>query len=516
MMIKNKHCLDGIKFKFRERDFIVFLILLVISGLLEFFRATNTGISLSNHSFFEMYLWNMGNAVNFIFIQIIIYLLVVSRLIIYGYDDLFFFIHKKSKIEIWIINVISLVVITVLCSICFAIVALLLSLNSGIVNKDVSAFILNNFSGFRMLEYIDIVKVTFGLMLNSLGLFLCLSLLYYILLYCTGKKNVAMIGVFLLLILDYVCYLGKMENIGRWMFFGNFLPCYSENKLNIEFNALYWIGLVIILGILALWVTKNIDVIRSRKSVKIWILYTKNTLHYYSKKSIIFFTLVGVIYFLIANKYIGYSKNGLGETLALYFAGSNRLDVRLLLWILIELIITLYVTNFIYQNNEYNSCVRILLFKNKSNYLLYLVSMIAFGTTFIGINVICTVGIFLKIFNEHLNLNQRIVIYSTNDFGFFLLNYILGLIIYCLWVCVINIKIKNLTQSYLFVLVFQLVSIATYNIFGGVLKYLPILHGCTYLYSQGLTWKFALIYQIVELVILLFICTRKMEKNLIF
>lgn len=515
-MIKNKHCLDGIKYKFREKYFAIFLILLVMSGLLEYFRATNAGISLVEHSFFEMYLWNMGNAVNFIFIQTIIYLIVVSRFIIYGYDDMFFLIHKKSKIEIWGLNAITLVVITILCSVCFVIVALLLSLNNGMASTDVSAFILNNFSSFRMLEHIDIVKVTFGLMLNSLGLFLCLSLLYYIFLYCTGKKNVAMIGVFLLLVLDYVCYLGKIEKIGKWMFFGNFLPGYSENKLNIEFNALYWIGLVVCLGILTFGVAKNTDVIRSKKYVKIWMIYIKNTLLDYSKKSIMFFTLIGVAYFMIANKYMGYSKNGLGETLALYFAGSNRLDARLLLWILVELIITLYVTNFIYQNNEYNSCVRILLFKSKRNYLFYLVGMIVSGTTFIGINVICTVGICLNIFKEHLNLNHQLAIYSTNDFGFFLLNYILGLIIYCLWVCVINTKIKNLTQSYLFVLVFQLISIATYNIFGGVLKYLPVLHGCTYLYSQVLTWKFALIYQSIEIAILLFIGTRKMQKSLIF
>lgn len=515
-MIKNKHYLDGIKFKFREKYFTVFLILLVLGGLLEYFRAANAGISLSNHSFFEMYLWNMGNAVNFIFIQTIIYLLVVSRFVIYGYEDIFFLMHKKSKIEIWVLNVITLVVLTILCTICFAIVALLLSSNKGIANTDVSAFIIDNFGSLRMLEHIDIVKVTICLMLNSVGLFLSLSLLYYILLYCTGKKNAAMIGVILLLVLDYVCYLGRIRKIGKWMFLGNFLPCYSENKLNIEFNAFYWIASVFILGILAFWVTKNADIIRTKKCVKIWMRYMKNTLLYYSKKSIVFFTLIGVVYFLMANKYIGYSKNGLGETLALYFAGSNRLDARLLLWILVELIITLYVTNFIYQNNEYNSCVRILLFKSKRNYLLYQVGMISFGTTLIGINVIGAVGICLKIFKGCLNLNHRLVIYSTSDFGFFLLNYILSLIIYCLWVYVINTKIKNLTQSYLLVLVFQLVSITTYSIFGGIFKFLPVLHGCTYLYSQVLTWKFALIYQSIEIVILLFIGTRKMKKSLIF
>ena len=114
-MIKNKHCLDGIKYKFREKYLGIFLILLVMSGLLEYFRAANAGISLVEHSFFEMYLWNMGNAVNFIFIQTIIYLIVVSRFIIYGYDDMFFLIHKKSKIEIWVLNAITLVVITILC-----------------------------------------------------------------------------------------------------------------------------------------------------------------------------------------------------------------------------------------------------------------------------------------------------------------------------------------------------------------------------------------------------------------
>lgn len=128
-MKTSKLHLEGIRYKHRERDFVIILLSFIISGLIEYDRAVFMDLSVQEHSFFDIYIWNMGDPINLIFIQSILYILIISRFIIFGKEDVHFIIHKKSKRDIFVVNVTSILFITGACVAGFVFVAFFLSLN---------------------------------------------------------------------------------------------------------------------------------------------------------------------------------------------------------------------------------------------------------------------------------------------------------------------------------------------------------------------------------------------------
>lgn len=509
-MIRSKLCFEGIRYKWRERDLIFIGIGFVVCGLLGYYRAVSSGYALKRLTFFELYIWNMGNPVNLVFIQTSLFCLTASKYMIFGEEDLHFILHKKSKSELCAVNVCSMLWSTVACAAGFGISVLLMSLNRGMFHTGNQSFLQNSFGEGLTHDTADAAGIFAGLFFNTVAYFLCLSFILCICACCTGKRSRAILCTFTLVILDYILYLCKVESIEKYSFLAHTLPVYNE-KSNLAFQGWYWTGAGGLLCLLLFVITGKTDIVKTKRRLPGWMHAVKNVICFQFWRKFLFFSLIGIVYDCLACPHIGYSERGFAETLALFFAGSDRLDVRFLMWVFLELAVTLYITNFVYRNHRYYAHIRVLQLKSKENYIKFLAGRMAAGTVLLTLLLICCAGIFVWMARGSLEAG-RFALYSSEECGFYLLNYMLSLLIFSLLVCVFHLYIRNFSQSYLLALVLQLINLTLYHLFGGIVKYMPFIHGCFYLYSPGFTWEFALIYQAAELTLLMAVYWNKMKK----
>lgn len=510
-MKKNKFYFNGIRYKQEQRLSVAILLSFVTSGLIEYYRAVSLGLCIQKKTFFDVYIWNMGDPINLIFMQTILYILIISKFIVFGTEDIFFIIHKKNKREVAVENLISVIFITVVFSICCILVAFFLAFNKDMFSTGISELLQRHFTE---IQNISSLKIVVGLFLNTSMYFLCLGLLYNICLYCSRKKSISYIVLFGVVVLDYAVYLCKIDaNI--YTFISNTLLIYNENRINVSFHMLYWIIISGVLILLSFLITIKNDVI-STKQKCVYLQNIKKIIYYEFLKKSIFFILIGVIYFCLSWRYLGYSERGFGETLALFFAGSNRLDVRFLLWFFLELVVTLYVTNIVYRNQRYNVYIRAIRFKSKKGYIRHLMNITILGTFFVVLIIFFCVILLLTLLQNHIETNSRFHLYANRGYAFFLANYVLSLIVFNLFVCTINLFINNISHSYFIILLVQVINITIYNLFGGITKYLPMIHGCTYLLSMEFTWLFGLIYQVIEIILIIVFFHVKMKKKSIW
>lgn len=494
-MQKNRRLCSGFYYNLKERDFYLFCTVIVVDAFLTFIRAIGTEINFKQHSFFDLYHWNMGEAVNIVFIHTIAFLILASKVFIYGKDDIFFILHQNSKKNIWMINIFSAFLITL-----FFTGGNFLAITILSINKNMFQF--------------EETEILIGLLGNSFVYFLCISLVYYILLYLFRKKDFAFIGTLVIIFFEYILHLCKIHSLINFTMLGNILPSDGYGSENIGIHLVYWVIMLGVFCFLSYWITTKSDIIIWKKS---YFIFVKNSSFYkafistinHLKGKIFGFTiLIGVIFFYLGNEHILDSKTDRGTLLSFYYVGSNRIDVKFMLWLFLELVITIFAVNRMYQLLNYNIFSRLLQLKTRkkcANYFLFLISM---ELAYFFLTITAAVSFCLWMFHG------KVIDIIIKDLNLNYLNTFLSMICFCFCVCLIHLYLKNVSQSYLIILAVQQFHMVLYRLFGGFCCFLPLIHGCTELYKNKFSDCAAFTYQTVEIILLSFLFRKRLIKYL--
>lgn len=509
-MRKNKMLSGGFLYKFREKNFNFFCVILALGIFLIFIRALSAGLTPGRHSFFELYLWSMGDAVNIVFIHTIIFLFIVSKIFLYGPNDMIAILHQNSKKSIWIANIYSVLITSILYVVGTCMALLLTSINKNIFNVGETEFIRKRFSGLFHTADSHTGWIIMGITGNVLAYFICIALLYYIFLNLFQQKLTAFICTLVCIFLEYIVYLRKIYYLERYTMLGNLLLCYGRGKEDVKLHFFYWFPILTFLCILSCWLTTKNDIIYQKKRGIISSIFHTFTgiLPNWKRKNLFFTIILGLLYFHLT---YNYSENRSSMLLSNFYSGSDKIDVKFLLWLFFELAVTLYVTNRIFQFLNYNTSVRILHFKSRKKYADYLTYTVSIETLCFFLIFSSAVSISLWAQNGSLYTNH-----FQHESGFLIIiNTFVSFIIFSYFVCLIYMNIKNFALSYLIIFVLQQFHMALYRLIGDLCCFLPLLHGCSGLYKDHFNLYAALAYQITEVIILQTIFRQQVTKCIV-
>lgn len=511
-MKKNKKWFNGFIYKFREKDFKFFCILLVLGSFLIFVRGSGAELNLREHSFFELYLWSMGDAVNIVFIHTIAFLVFVSKVFLYGAEDMIAILHQDSKRKMWGTNVCSAFMFTLLYLFGTGIATMLMSINKNMFVVTETEFLREQFNELFHIADSDSKMILIGTVGNGMAYFFCIALICYILLSLSNKKSIALIGTLVILFFNYIIFLCKIHTVERYTLLGNILLCYGYGRKNAGIHTLYWVFILGMICLLSYWITRQSDIIKCKTNRQNQSIYRalRGTIGYWGRETLSFGIMVAVLYFCLSYQYIGDHKAGFKAALTACYAGSDRIDVRFLLWLFLELSITLFVTNKIYQLINYNTSVRILHLKNKKRYATYLSYVLLTQMLCVFIIILVVVGLCLKIRNGTFNIGNQ----NGGNLELTLLNTWMGMVAFCYFVGLFNFYIKNFAQSYFIIFVVQQLNMVLYRSFGKFYCFLPLLHGCTGLYQHDLNLYVVFLYQMIEVFVLQILFRRQLLKSI--
>ncbi len=261
-----KRYLGGLSFKSGKNGLDRFVLLYLMSFLLIYIRAVRAGIA-DPYSFYEIFLWTAGKPENLVFLQLLLGLVLVPRVLVAGPGDMVFLVRRKSRKDVWANNMVSVLFVTAVA------VAGLLGMSFFVtlfesetrMNTNVTEFLTVSFAGVFTAPGQTVDGVSLALLGNVTAFFLCTALCFYQFLLSAGTRQRAFVMLALLIGLDCaVCYAGGGVPVGV-TFLGNVLPVCREGVCRTGFHGIYWVCVCLFLCVSCYLTANNTDMIRTVK-----------------------------------------------------------------------------------------------------------------------------------------------------------------------------------------------------------------------------------------------------------
>lgn len=218
--------------------------------LLNFIIATNLS-GRSTFSFFDLYFWQMGYGQHILFHGIFT-IFFIHKIIEDQEYNLYLYCKYRNrgclfKHKIFMIFFSNLLYILLTFFIC-----LLQSINKGIFDIKWNDFSSQYFGIIRNYNPSNnLVNYIVPFFVNMLLFLFTISLLYFFLTLVIAKKQVPILILILIEIINYSIYLNRLAGISKYTFFGNLILGYHESKLNVTVNWSFWLPNIVILILLS-------------------------------------------------------------------------------------------------------------------------------------------------------------------------------------------------------------------------------------------------------------------------
>lgn len=203
----------------------------------------------------------------------------------------------------------------------------------------------------------------------------------------------------------------------------------------------------------------------------------------------------------IMSIYIGYSSDGIKETLVLYFMGSNRINTSFLMWLFLQTCIIGFSIHKIKIDINNSLGFYFIKFKNVYSYVvillirMFLDVIIYYSFLYVG------VYIFLRLFYKTLNTIdtfQSIIHFNIDNVIAILLGTsILNTVIFILMISIMGIFAHSLSNSYLILQIYQLSFLFFSQAMGNALKFIPLVQGIFILYDNLNALIISFVFQLV-------------------
>lgn len=250
-----------IKFHGKIPNYIIILLVYLISN---FITATNIS-GQSAFPFFDLYFWQMGYGQHVLFHGIFI----------------IFFIHKIIEDQQYNIYLCCKyrnrnclfkhkIFMIFFSNLCYMLLTFIICLFQCI-NKNFYDIKWNNFSVryFKLVRNYNpsnnLVNYIGPFLINMFFFLLALSLLYFFLTLIISKKQIAILILILIEIVNYSIYLNRLAGISKYTFWGNLILGYHESKLNIAVNWSFWLPTIVMLIVLCYIIYQRKDLTRYSK-----------------------------------------------------------------------------------------------------------------------------------------------------------------------------------------------------------------------------------------------------------
>ncbi len=224
--------LQGFRFKMGEAKTIRCIFAFVFCFLTLFVRGFRLGFATES-SAPELYLWMLGDKANFVFVRLVFLLWFVPKVILSESGDIYFLMHKRTKMDIWKSNVSSVLVITLLYGALFVLMAALFYLYcrmDGVTVWDY-AFVSQYFAHVFSVPGISVAGVCIALSVNAAAGLFCTGLLYYLFLLLRRRQWQATAAAVFLTVLEAAALFCGPGLLRRFLFSENLLP---------HVSFLYW------------------------------------------------------------------------------------------------------------------------------------------------------------------------------------------------------------------------------------------------------------------------------------
>ena len=217
--------LQGFRFKMGEQKNIKCIFAFLFCFLTLYARGFRFGYKMES-SAPELYLWMLGDKANFVFVRLVFLLWIVPKVILSESGDIYFFMHRKTKMDIWKSNVSSVLAITLLYGMLYVLMAVLFFLYCRMDGGTVwdYAFVRQYFTDVFSVPGIRVAKVCIALSVNAAAGLFCTGLLYYLLLLLTRRRWRAVAAAVLLTVLEAAALYFGPGLLRGLLFSGNLLP----------------------------------------------------------------------------------------------------------------------------------------------------------------------------------------------------------------------------------------------------------------------------------------------------
>lgn len=224
-----------------------------------------------------------------------------------------------------------------------------------------------------------------------------------------------------------------------------------------------------------------------------------------------------IIYDFIVSKYIGYAKEGIKETMILYFMGSYKVDTLLYLWLFLQTLIILICISIIKQDMNNQVCTLIMKFKSVDTVFAVLTIRIVVILGIYYFLIYLFTYIYIVFFSGNLFVTE---IYSKTihlqEANIFVLisNSTLNTFIFILLISLIGIMIGSLSNAYLFLQIYQICAVFIAGYHRTLAQYLPLLHSMTIFFDDANSCILILLSQLIIAIILIWVLNILVKKKI--
>lgn len=207
----------------------------------------------------------------------------------------------------------------------------------------------------------------------------------------------------------------------------------------------------------------------------------------------IFFCLISALIFISK---LGYITDDLFQTLIYYLSGSLEINIKLVIWIFIEIFLLSILINLLIVKENTNNINIIIRYKSKINYGIYLI-YIYICNTFLLISIFSvTLLFFTAIYGTTVGTAITYINIDLLQKLIYLFNYFLSIIIFLFAVYILYFFIEKIQICFTIIFSIQIVNIFLYKYIGENSLYLPFIHGLLGIYQTNDLLKVTL-YQIL-------------------